>query len=120
MTAPSESQIAAVLAEHEYLGENQAGNVGCWGCTWQGPHAPGLHADHRRAAHRAHVAAVLAALFAERDAEQRREAEVIWERGAYAGRQYQKYLSGWDRIGPAPEMPPNPYAAETYPKEIDR
>jgi len=72
VTAPSEAQIAAVLGEHERT-EGPRDRPMAFGCTcgtWEGY------------SHRTHVAAVLAALFAERDAEQRREA---WDEGWCAG-----------------------------------
>jgi hypothetical protein len=60
-------------------------------------------------AHLAHLAAVIQAEYvAEREAQ-------AWERGAYAGREYQKRLYDYAHItsiapGP-PEMPRNPYRA---------
>lgn len=33
-----------------------------------------------------------------------------WERGAFAGREYQKSLSRWDRVVSPPEHAPNPHA----------
>lgn len=43
-----------------------------------------------------------------------------WERGAYAGREFQKNLAAWHRglsIGRVPTMPPNPY--RDVPPEVD-
>ena len=60
----------------------------------------------------AHVAAALAPIVAARVAAARAEA---WERGAFAGREFQKRL--YEYVHPTnisakqPEMPPNPYRA---------
>lgn len=54
---------------------------------------------------------VLGAIIAREVADAEQEA---WERGAFAGREYQKeLLVGWSRIGPPPEHAPNPYRAES-------
>lgn len=38
-----------------------------------------------------------------------------WERGAFAGREYQKSLSRWDRVVSPPEHAPNPYTTPLHP-----
>jgi len=80
VTAPTAAQIAAVLAEHvpvpcaHHTPAHDHWWFQCGGCVWQSMVTTERDLAYHEDAHRAHVAAVLAALFAERDAEQRREA----------------------------------------------